>query len=245
MDRLIRGFRRQSPLEEIIEENSKDGTPGSEATAEAAVLPDGYKLIEVVQPDGSVVAVRRKLATWQLAHRDSLMSSRTPSSRISFRAVTDLTTDDQLAHIRQPVQDVAPPSGIPSRLSQARSAGKTASVSSSIYSVRPERDTVTSTMTMVDTALAEQASSQSKRHSRRDGSEITTTGTAISGTSGDIHIGHIEEAHEYDNDSDYASSDFDDGLDNRSECGQTLHGPARSGYRKCTHLISPFSRAFR
>ncbi|KAJ4397145.1 hypothetical protein N0V93_001369 [Gnomoniopsis smithogilvyi] len=200
---------------------------------EAVTVPDGYELIDVQQPDGTVVTVRRKIATWQLAHRDSLMSSRPSSSTPSFRTVISRTSDGRLARVQRPVRDVPASPGTCSRLSQARSAARRASVCSSVFSVEPARDTMRSTMTIVEGALAEQLSCEPTQRGRRDVSTFTTaSGTAISGTSGDIQIGHMEEVNEYGNDSDYASSDYDEELDSCSEDGQIGDEFTKSGYRK-------------
>ncbi|KAJ4421999.1 hypothetical protein N0V82_003396 [Gnomoniopsis sp. IMI 355080] len=229
MDRFWSTFQSRVSIEETAEESSEKF--GGETTTEAAVVPDGYELMQVQQPDGTVVAVRRKLATWQLAHRDSLTSSRPDSSTPSFRTVISRTSDGKFARVQRPVQDVSTTPGGSSQPRQARSAAKRASSSSSVLSGKPARDTMRSTMTIVEDALAEQLSNAPVRHSGRDGSAITTTsGTAISGTSGDIHIGHIEELDEYDNDSDHASSDYD--ADCFSEYGQNMDAANRNANRK-------------
>lgn len=239
MDRFWNTFKSQASIEETVEEPSEK--LGGEPTKEAAVVPDGYELIEVQQPDGTVVAVRRKLATWQLTHRDSLASVQPDSSTPSFRTVTSRTSDGRLARVQRPVRDVSTTLGASSGPRQARPVAKRASSSSSVLSGRPARDTMRSTMTIVEDALAEQLSNAPVRHSGRDGSAITTaSGTAISGTSGDIHIGHIEELNEYDNESDYASSDYD--ADCYSEDGQNTDGIDRNAYRKCACLVLSLGR---
>lgn len=236
MDRFLKGLRRRGSDEETIEEFTNERLGGGPAGG-AAVVPDGYEIIEFGQPDGTVVAVRRKLTTWELAHRDSLMSSRPSSSTPSYKTVTSRTSDGKLARVQRPVRPPPPPA-TSSRLSQRLSAGNRASIASSLFNAQqPERDTMRSTMTIVEDALAEQLSTEPRRHSRRDDSATTTAPRiAISGTSGDIHIGHIEDTEEYDNESDYASSDYDEAEDNRSEHWHFGEGLAKNGYRKCTYL---------
>lgn len=237
MDRFLKGLRRQGSEEETIGECTNERLGGA-TTGGAAVVPDGYEIIEFGQPDGTVVAVRRKLTTWELAHRDSLMSSRPPSSTPSYKTVTSRTSDGKLARVQRPVRDLAPPlpGTSPRRLSQRMSAGNRASTGSLLLNAQPERDTMRSTMTIVEDALAEQLSIEPSQHSPRD---TTASGTALSGTSGDIHIGHIDEVEEYDNESDYASSDYDEAEDNRSEHWYVGDGVAKNGYRKCMdHVLS-------
>lgn len=224
MDRFWNGFKRRASVEEAIEE-SFDEKIGSEPTTEAAAVPVGYKVIEVQQPDGTVVAVRRKLATWQLTHRDSLTSSRPSSPSPSFRTDISHTSDGKLARVHRSVRDVSAPLGTCSRRVSTLSA-------------KHARDTMRSTMTIVEDALAEQFSSEPEQYSRKDGSAITkASGTAISGTSGDIHIGHIEELNEYDDESDYASSDYDEEQDCCSEDGHYRDETARRGLRKCVYFV--------
>lgn len=237
MDRFLKGLRRRGSEEETIEEYTNERLGGS-TTGGTAVVPDGYEIIEFGQPDGTVVAVRRKLTTWELAHRDSLMSSRPSSSTPSYKTVTSRTSDGKLARVQRPVRDLPPPPpATSSRLSQRLSAGNRVSIGSSLLNAPPERDTMRSTMTIVEDALAEQLSTEPSRHSLRD---TTASGTALSGTSGDIHIGHIDEVEEYGNESDYASSDYDEAEDNRSEHWYVGEGVAKNGYRKCTDHIPSF-----
>lgn len=231
MDRFLNGLRRRGSEEETMEECVNDRLEGA-TTGVTAVVPDGYEIIEFGQPDGTVVAVRRKLTTWELAHRDSLMSSRPSSSTPSYKTVTSRTSDGKLARVQRPVRGLPPtPPETSSRLSQRMSAGNRASTGSVLLNAQPERDTMRSTMTIIEDALAEQRSIEPSRHSPRD---TAASGTAFSGTSGDIHIGHIDEVEEYNNESDYASSDYDEAEDNRSEHWYVGEGVAKNGYRKCT-----------
>lgn len=240
MDRFVRSFRRQSPIEEIIEEYAKE-TPESGLVAEAVVLPDGFKALKYQQSDGKLVEVRRKIPTSEGAHRDPSTSSVTPSPRGSFKNVISRTSDGRLVCVPRPIRDSIPPSRPSSRLSQARSVRRSASISSSVYSERPERDTMASTMTIVEAALAEQLSCQERQHSRKDGSATTTaSGAAISGTSGDIHIGHVAEVDKNDGDAEYSAIDYDEREYSCSEDGQTGNDVAGGGDRDSEYLVLVF-----
>lgn len=231
MDRFVRSFRRQSPIEEIIEEYAKE-TPESGLVAEAVVLPDGFKALKYQQSDGKLVEVRRKIPTSEGAHRDPSTSSVTPSPRGSFKNVISRTSDGRLVCVPRPIRDSIPPSS-PVR--------RSASISSSVYSERPERDTMASTMTIVEAALAEQLSCQERQHSRKDGSATTTaSGAAVSGTSGDIHIGHVAEVDKNDGDAEYSAIDYDEREYSCSEDGQTGNDVAGSGDRDSEYLVLLF-----
>lgn len=199
MDRVIRRFRRRSPVEEIIDQYAEEG-PEAVITGHVTVS-EGYKLITLQRPDVGVITVRRKLATWEAnQQRDPLASDsdRAPSPTPTFRTIISRASDGRLVRIQRPVRDSTQspiPSAAPSTTGSV--PGYVSNRSSSVYSARPQRDTMETTMTIVDTALAEQRSHQGHRHSRRDGSS-TTTGSAgaTSAASGNIQIGHIEEAAE-------------------------------------------------
>lgn len=95
---------------------------------------------------------------------------------------------------------------------------------------------MTSTITIVDAALADWRSGQARQHSRRDGSEITTaSGVSVSGASGNVLIGHIDELEEDEYSSIY--SEDDEMPDGNSE-GQVVHGSAGSRDRLCMRPCS-------
>lgn len=114
-----------------------------------------------------------------------------------------------------------------------------------MHDKRLERDTMTSTMTIVDAALADHLSNQSRRHSRRDGSSTTTSSeAAISGTSGNIHIGHIKDLDVDGNDSEYSQSDYDERTDSYSEDGQAGDNVASGGNIACAYPSEMFLSSF-
>lgn len=241
MERIFRKFRRHSPVEEIIEEYVK-GAPERDAAPEATV-PEGYKFIRIDQPDGAQITVRRKLATWEAnRQRDTLASNsgrRSPTE--SSRTIITRSYDGRLVRVSRPVRDSTPPLIASTCSSRSESASRSASLlASSVCSGPCQRDTMKSTMTIVDAALAEQRSHGQRRHSRKDGSAATTGSTAaISGTSGDIQIGHIEEDNAHDYTSQYSASDCEEENNNcRSDEGEDLDFVARDPNRSSEFTYS-------
>lgn len=218
MERLLRKFRRQTPVVEIIQDHGK-GAPVTDSRPEATV-PEGYKFIKIRQPDGAQITVRRKLATWEAnRQRDTLaLNSGRQSPTGSSRTVITRSYDGRLVRVQRPVRDSTPPLRALVRSSRFESASRNASLrSSSVYSRPRQRDTMESTLTMIDAALAEQRSHGQRRHSRKDGSAATT---GISGTSGNIQIGHIEEVNEHDYTSEYSGSDYEEDNNGRGSDGR-------------------------
>lgn len=220
MKRFMWGPNEQPSVEQHIDLPKDE--PESALTAVPVQLPNGYELIKLKQPDGAVVAVRRKLALWQDRQTSMTPESR-PASSGSSKTILSRGLDGTLHLVERPARESLFPSA-PSRcLSQ----------SSSVYSVRPDRDTMTSTITDVDAALADLRFGHQRRHSRRNGSATTTASrVTASGTFGDTRIGHIEELDE--GEEDYSSTCSDDGEapDGGPE-QQSAEDPARSRDRYC------------
>lgn len=239
MDRFIKKFKRQTPVEEIIAQYGQDGLEGgSSRPAEESTeptVPRGYKLIKVQQPDGAFITIRRKLATWHaMRQRDTVATTPNHSPRGSTRTVISRTSDGKLVRVERPVRDStqATPRESMAYLRPGYAPGRMSNRASAVYSEQPNRDsTMTSTMTIIDAALDEQRRShmerhhsqrskrqsqrdsqrRSRRHSRGDGSSATAASRIASSgkTSAEIQIGHIEEIEEEDGESFYSSSDYD------------------------------------
>lgn len=156
-------------------------------------MSNKFELANLEQPDGRVAAITPTPEVWQTT-RESIHNTQPPRSESpasSFRTVISRTSSGRVVRVQRPSRDSIPAFRAPSRTSR----------SSSMCSVRPKRIALSSTMSMVDAALAERhlswSSSRKMGHSRKDGSSTTTgSGAAASGTSGEIHIGHIEELDE-------------------------------------------------
>lgn len=83
---------------------------------------------------------------------------------------------------------------------------------------------MTSTMSLVETALAEQQTYQRSRGILRQGHSANgSSATGASGTSGNIEIGHIDENEEYEQTRRYSASDYGDTDDHTAEFGRDNH----------------------
>jgi hypothetical protein len=191
-------LKKRPSAKDVINSHTKS-TPEEVSKAASYSLPDGYELINLNQPDGTVIAVRRKLALWEDRPDSPNPPCRPASLTGSARTVVSRARDGSMVRVQRPARDSFPSSRSVSRLS----------CNSSVYSRDSARDTMASTSSIVDTARADLRSSQRRRHSRRGGSATTTaSGMAASGTSGSIHIGHIEEVDEEE--SERSSSEYDE-----------------------------------
>lgn len=204
MDRFKRAFKRQSPVAEIVDDDTQT-LAGREHQQETDAW-GGYNTIQMQQPNGELITVRRKLEEWQCSDQPDIPVStsdylRPPSATGSFKTVLTHATDGKLVWVHRPVRNSVGPPIISPRSSQFDFAPRTMSGESfSVYSGGTERGFTASAMTILDVpSSAERQAQQQNRHSRRDGSAATA-----SAASGNIQIGHVGEHHE-DDDDDYSS----------------------------------------
>lgn len=205
MDRLKRAFKRQSPVAEIVDDDTQS-LAGRERQQEADAW-GGYNTIQMQQPNGELITVRRKLEEWQCSDQPDIPVStsdylRPPSTTGSFKTVLTHATDGKLVWVHRPIRNSVGPPTMSARSSQFDFAPRTMSGESfSVYSGGTERGFTASAMTILDVpSSTERQAQQQNRHSRKDGSAATA-----SAASGNIQIGHVGEHHEDDEDDDYSS----------------------------------------
>lgn len=239
--------RSQTPVSQIIDDYASITSEYEPGQARSA--PQSFQMVNILQPDGSSATVRRNMSTRETAEeRKAVAFATTPSAaKGACRTVLARTSDGSLVRVQRPVRDselfMRPHPGASDReqMPQARSVSVR---SASIYDDAASRDTMVSTMTLVETALAEQQTYQRSRGILRHGHSANgSSATGASGTSGNIEIGHIDENEEYEQTRRYSASDYGDADDHTAEFGGNDHltiQRSRSG-----KLASRFSQELR
>lgn len=232
MDRFIRAFKRQTPVAEIIDDDTQ--TMADREHQQEADALRGYNVVQMVQPNGELITVRRKLEEWQCSDQPDIPAStsdyRPTSFSGSFRTVLTHTTDGQPVWVQRPMRNsVGPPNmSIYSSLFDFEPRVMSGQ-SFSVYSEGTERGFTASAMAVPIVPSAKRQAQQQNRHSRRDGSAATA-----SAASGDIQIGHVSEDPEGDDDDEYSSvysaSEFDDHHERRLVGGDGADDHVRDRY---------------
>lgn len=229
--------RSQTPVSQIIDDYASiisEDEPGQARSA-----PQSYQQVNIHQPGGSSTTIRRSLSTRETgAERKAVAFASTPTAaKGARRTVLARTSDGSLVRVQKPVRDSELFMRTQPGASDREQVRRSASVRSvSIYDDDASRDTMISTMTLVETALAEQQTYQRTRGILRHGHAPNgSSATGASGTSGNIEIGHIDENEEYEQSRRYSASDYGDGGGHVAEFERdtrpTLHR-SRSGKPK-------------
>lgn len=213
--------RSQTPVSQIIDDYASFTSEDESGQARSA--PQSFQLVNILQPDGSSATIRRNLSTRETGkERRAVAFATTPTAaKGAARTVLARTSDGSFVRVQRPVRDselfMRPQAGASDREQIPRSASVR---SVSIYDDDASRDTMISTMTLVETALAEQQTYQRSRGILRQGHSANgSSATGASGTSGNIEIGHIDENEEYEQAPTYSASDYGDVGDHTAEFG--------------------------
>lgn len=202
--------RAQTPVSQIIDDYASITSEHEPPRARPA--SQSYKLIKVRGPDGNLMTIRRNLSTREASgDQDAVAStSTTKSSKGASKIVLARSSDGSFVRVQRPVRDSELFMRLQSQVLGREPAPRSGSVrSSSIYDDSASRDTMISTMTLVETALAEQQTYQRSRGIPRVGHlASTSSATGASGTSGNIEIGHIDEDDEFERSRRYSASDY-------------------------------------
>lgn len=217
--------RSQTPVSQIIDDYASFTSEDEPGQARSA--PRSYQLVNVHQPGGTSTTVRRNLSTRETAgERKAVAFTTTPrAAKGACRTVLARTSDGSFVRVQRPVRDselfMRPQTGA----SDTEQVPQSASVrSTSIYDDDASRDTMTSTMSLVETALAEQQTYQRHPGILRPGHSANgSSATGASGTSGNIEIGQIDEKEEYEQTRRYSASDYGDAGDHIAEFGRDDH----------------------
>ncbi|KAL1870488.1 hypothetical protein Daus18300_005176 [Diaporthe australafricana] len=202
--------RPQTPVSQIIDDyasiTSEDEHP------QARPASQSYKLIKVRGPHGNLMTIRRNLSTREASEdQDAAASTSTTTAlRGASKTVLARSSDGSFVRVQRPVRDSELFMRLQSQVSGREPAPRSESVrSSSIYDDDASRNTMTSTMTLVETALAEQQTYQRSQGIQRLGHLASnSSATGASGTSGNIEIGHIDEEDEFERSRRYSASDY-------------------------------------
>lgn len=226
--------RSQTPVSQIIDDYASiisEDEPGQARSA-----PQSYQRVNIHQPGGSSTTIRRSLSTRETgAERKAVAFASAPTAaKGARRTVLARTSDGSFVRVQKPVRDSELFMRTQPGASDREQVRRSASLRSvSIYDDDASRDTMISTMTLVETALAEQQTYQRTRGILRHGHTANgSSATGASGTSGNIEIGHIDENEEYEQSRTYSASDHGDGGGHAAEFERdnrpTLHR-SRSG----------------
>lgn len=222
MERLTRLFKRQSPVAEIIEDNSAEWQ-NRDNRHESGIV-QGYDSIRIQQPNVELITVKRKndAAPTQSQEHSSVPSYRPYSTTGSFKTVLSRASDGKLVWVQRPIRDSVVVETSPAGSTRSSRSGvpfRTISTQSfSEYNRRSQRATMTSIMSVDNLALEEEHPDQQRGSS-------TTTGTAAtaSAASGNIQIGHVEEMEEDGFHSQYSESVYDENNGNLSEGEEAMY----------------------
>ena len=191
--------RSQTPVSQIIDDYASFTSEIESKQARSA--PSSYQLVNVHQPNGSLATVRRNLSAREANEGRHVMASHsaTTAAKGARRTVLARTSDGSIVRVQRPVRDselfMRRQTQAPDR--QPR-LGNESVRSSSIYEDDASRGTMLSTMTLVETALAEQQTYQRLQGAQRLGHSANgSSATGASGRSGNIEIGHIDESEEF------------------------------------------------
>lgn len=205
--------RSKNPVSQIIDDYAS--FTSEDELEQARSAPQSYQRVNIHQPGGSSTIIGRSLSTRETgAERKAVAFVTTPTAaKGARRTVLARTSDGSLVRVQKPVRDSELFMRTRPGTSDSEPVRRSASVRSvSIYDDDASRDTMISTMTLVETALAEQQTYQRTRGILRYGHAANgSSATGASGTSGNIEIGHIDENEEYERSHRYSASDYGDG----------------------------------
>ncbi|KAK2610863.1 hypothetical protein N8I77_004256 [Diaporthe amygdali] len=207
---LTQERRSQTPVSQIINDYASIAPEDGPTRANSA--PQSYKLVNVRRPEGNVITIQRSRSTRETGEgQDGMVySSTSAAAKEARRTVLARSSDGSFVRVQRPVRDSELFTRLRTRASDKEMTPQSESVrSSSIYDDDASRGTMISTMTLVETALAEQQTYERLRGIQRGGhSANRSSATGVSGTSGNIEIGHIDEQDEYERSRRYSVSDY-------------------------------------
>lgn len=224
--------RPQTPVSQIIEDYASIVSDDESMHTRSA--PQSYQLVNVQQPNGNLTTIRRHLSARDSGERQHVMAptSAPRAAKGACRTVLARSSDGSWRRVQRPVRDSElflktrnqPVDSAP----LARSASDR---SSSIYDDDSSRGTMLSTITMVETALAEQQTYQRTKGVQILGHSASgSSATGASGRSGNIEIGHIDENEEFDRSRRYSAcsrrysaSDYGDAVGHGEEFERDEH----------------------
>lgn len=211
--------RSQTPVSQIIDDYASITSEDDPGQARSA--PQSYQLLNAHQPGGSLTSIRRTVSTRERGEERKVVAfATTPTAaKGACRTVVARTSDGSLVRVQRPVRDSELFMRPQTRASCRETIPRSISVrSESIYDDDASRDTMISTLTLVETALAEQQTYQRTRGVQITGHAASgSSATGNSGTSGNIEIGHIDENEEYERSPRYSASDYGDAGDHSAD----------------------------
>lgn len=222
--------RSQTPISQIIDDYASITSESEPAQARSA--PQSYQLVNIHQPGGSSTTIRRNLSTRETGEGRKVVAFTSPPTAATgaCRTVLARSSDGSFRRVQRPVRDSELFMRPQPRSSEREPAPRSVSVrSSSIYDEDDDdasRGTMISTMTLVETALAEQQTYQRSRGIQIPACGHSASGssaTGASGTSANIEIGHIDENEEHERSRRYSTSDYGDVGDHTAEFERDNH----------------------
>lgn len=193
--------RPQTPVSQIIEDYAS--IVSDDESTQTRSAPQNYQLVNVHRPNGNLTTIRRNLSARDSGERRHVMAptSAPRAAKGACRTVLARSSDGSWRRVQRPVRDSELFMRARNQAVDSAPLARSASDrSSSIYDDHASRGTMLSTITMVETALAEQQTYQ-----RTNGVQILghsangSSATAATGRSGNIEIGHIDENEEFEN----------------------------------------------
>lgn len=206
--------RPQTPVSRIIEDYASITSEDESIHTRSA--PQSYQLVNVHQPNGSLTTVRRNLSARESGEmRQVITSTSAPrAAKGACRTVLARSSDGSWRRVQRPVRDSELFMRSRTQALDSEPLPRSTSVrSSSIYDDDDDasRGTMISTMTLIETALAEQQTYQRSRGIQIHGHSANgSSATGASGTSGNIEIDHIDENEEFERSRRCSASDYGD-----------------------------------
>ncbi|KAG8164844.1 hypothetical protein KVR01_005119 [Diaporthe batatas] len=187
--------RPQTPVSQIIEDYAS--IVSKDESIHTRPAPQSYQLVNVHQPNGSLTTIRRNLSARDSGERRHVIAptSAPRAAKGACRTVLARSSDGSWRRVQRPIRDSELFMRARNQAIDSAPIARTVSDrSSSIYDDDASRGTMLSTITMVETALAEQQTYQRTRGVQVLGHSANgSSATGASGRSGDIEIGHIDE----------------------------------------------------
>jgi hypothetical protein len=208
--------RPQTPVSQIIEDYASITSEDESIHSRSA--PQSYQLVNVHQPNGTLTTIRRNLSAREPSDRRQAMvaPSAPRAAKGACRTVLARSSDGSWRRVQRPVRDSELFTRSRAQASGSHQIPPSASArSSSLYEDDASRGTMLSTMTMVETALAEQKSYQNQRMRGIQTHGHSANGSSATGTSGasgstEIEIGHMDEMDEFGRSRWYSASEYGD-----------------------------------
>lgn len=204
--------RPQTPVSQIIEDYASITSEDESIHTRSA--PQSYQLVNVHQPNGSLTTIRRNLSARESGERRHFMASTSAprAAKGACRTVLARSSDGSWRRVQRPVRDAELFTRSRPQALEREPIPRSISIrSESIYDDDASRGTMISTMTLVETALAEQQTYQRSQCIQIPGHSANgSSATGASGRSGNIEIGHIDENEEFERSRRYSASEYGD-----------------------------------